>query len=210
MDNRWHQPPSLLGADLDAALARLPQEVAPPEDAWARLQAKLGPQDAALGAALPAPAASPAAPPAWRAGGWMVAGAAIAVCSALLTWGLLRQPAAPGTQVAATAPGPAAPTAEDRALEVALGPEAAASLVQGRNALRPQYEAQLSRLAPDTRTVVENNLLILQRAQEDIRKALAKDPGNALLQQLLVRTWQQEMDLYRSVGGADAPGVTLL
>lgn len=209
MDNRWHRPPSLLGADLDEALAKLPQEVTPPEGAWAGLQAQLGPQDAPLtaGGAATAPATAPAP---WRAGGWMVAGAAIAVCSALLTWGLLSQPAAPVAQVAATAPGPAALTAEDRALEVALGPEAAASLLQGRNALRPQYEAQLARLAPATRTVVENNLVILQRAQDDIRKALAKDPGNALLQQLLVRTWQQEMDLYRSVGGADAPGVTLL
>lgn len=202
MDKRWHRPPSLLGADLDEALAKLPQEVEPPDGAWAALQARLGPQDAPLaGATAPAPAP-------WRAGGWMVAGAAIAVCSALLTWGLLRPPAAPVAQVAATVP--AAPTAEDRALEVALGHEAAASLLQGRKALRPQYEAQLARLAPEIRTVVENNLVILQRAQDDIRKALAKDPGNALLQQLLVRTWQQEMDLYRSVGGADAPGVTLL
>ena len=50
-----------------------------------------------------------------------------------------------------------------------------------------------------------SDALIIRRANEDLRSALAHDPASPLLLQLLHSTSQQEIDLYTSVAQSTEP-----
>lgn len=53
------------------------------------------------------------------------------------------------------------------------------------------------RLSPSTVATIERNLGIIDAALAETRRALAKDPGNAGLEQLVVAVWRQKIDLLR-------------
>jgi hypothetical protein len=44
---------------------------------------------------------------------------------------------------------------------------------------------------------IERNLRIIDIALEETRQALAKDPGNPALGQMVVAAWRQKVDLLR-------------
>ena len=71
---------------------------------------------------------------------------------------------------------------------------------EARVDLAAQLDQELERLAPQTRTEVERNLAIIRGAIVDIKKALEEQPENALLQELLVRTYREELLLMQRVG----------
>jgi hypothetical protein len=75
------------------------------------------------------------------------------------------------------------------------------SYLRARAQLEQSYRARLGQLAPDTRQQVERDLNVIRDAREDIRRALASDPGSPLLNELMTTTWQQEIDLFRDVAG---------
>ena len=50
------------------------------------------------------------------------------------------------------------------------------------------------------------SIATLQKAKRDLEDALGKDPGNALLQELLVNTYQDEMRVLTAVQQAGSPG----
>lgn len=76
-----------------------------------------------------------------------------------------------------------------------------------RAALEHTYAERLQLLNPATRLRIERNLQIIRRANADIRRALADDPSSPALQRLLDSTWQQEIDLYATVGRATEPAL---
>jgi hypothetical protein len=76
-----------------------------------------------------------------------------------------------------------------------------------RAALEQTFREGLAVLAPETRTRIEQNLEVIRRANADIRAALAADPNSPLLHQLLESTWQQEIDLYTTVGRNVSPAL---
>jgi hypothetical protein len=59
--------------------------------------------------------------------------------------------------------------------------------------LRADAEARLAALPPRTRAKVAASLQSIDHALRDIEAALGQDPANALLQELLVNTYQDEM-----------------
>ena len=71
-----------------------------------------------------------------------------------------------------------------------------------RAALEHTFAERLTMLAPPTRARVQNDLQVIRKANANIRNALAHDPASPLLLQLLRSTWQQEIDLYTTVGHA--------
>ena len=73
-----------------------------------------------------------------------------------------------------------------------------------RAALMKSLQARLAALPPAARAKVMASLAALQRAKEDLESALGKDPGNALLQELLVNTYQDEMRVLTDVQASDA------
>lgn len=68
----------------------------------------------------------------------------------------------------------------------------------GANAVA-ELDAQLARLSPEVRADVQRNLKIIQEATAEINAALAKEPDNALLQELLVNSYREELALRHRV-----------
>jgi hypothetical protein len=75
-----------------------------------------------------------------------------------------------------------------------------------RAALLKTLQAQLNTLPPVTRTKVLASLATIGKAKKDLEDALGKDPGNALLQELLVNTYQDEMRVLTDVHSASNAG----
>lgn len=66
--------------------------------------------------------------------------------------------------------------------------------------LSAQLDQELARLSPDARDDVEKNLLVIRGAIAEINKALESEPDNALLQDLLLQTYREELALMQRVG----------
>jgi len=70
-----------------------------------------------------------------------------------------------------------------------------------RGDLAAQLDQELARLSPEARKEVELNLSIIRGAIAEINEALKDEPDNALLQELLVDTYREELALMQRVGG---------
>lgn len=81
--------------------------------------------------------------------------------------------------------------------DFAIGPE----YIEVRNSLAQQLEVELARLPPKSRSEVEYNLALIRNAIAEINAALKEEPTNANLQNLLLRTYQDELALMHRVGG---------
>lgn len=78
-----------------------------------------------------------------------------------------------------------------------LGPDfqdARASLVE-------RLDAELERLPQETRAEVEKNIAVIRTAIAEINRALAEEPDNALLQELLISAYGEEIAIMRKVDG---------
>jgi len=64
-----------------------------------------------------------------------------------------------------------------------------------------QFEQEVERLSPEERQDVEQSLEVIRGAIDDINAALLQDPDNALLQDLLMKTYHEELIVMRKVGG---------
>ena len=67
--------------------------------------------------------------------------------------------------------------------------------------LAAQLDAEMARLSPEARAEVKQNLMLIRGAITEINEALAREPDNALLQELLLNTYQEEVSLMQRVGG---------
>lgn len=77
-----------------------------------------------------------------------------------------------------------------------LGP----GFTDARTNLEAELEFELERLSPEARATVEENLDIIRAAIGEINTELAEDPDNELLQDLLIESYRQELDVMRDVG----------
>lgn len=72
---------------------------------------------------------------------------------------------------------------------------------EARGDLAAQLDQELARLSPETREEVELNLSMIRGAIAQINEALTEEPDNAHLQELLLRTYHEELALMQRVGG---------
>lgn len=69
------------------------------------------------------------------------------------------------------------------------------------NNLAAQLDLELDRLSPEARTEVEENLDVIRGAIAEINEALINEPDNALLQDMLMDSYREELTVMRNVGG---------
>jgi hypothetical protein len=79
-------------------------------------------------------------------------------------------------------------------------------LVKTRAALLKSVEEKFKSLPPDTQQKVIASLRTIHQSMKDLEAALGKDPSNALLQELLVNTYQDEMRVLTTVHEAGTSG----
>jgi len=181
------------------SLRELSPAVEPPRDLWPQIEARINAERRSAPAAQPRPARARPLPPRWLAAAAVVASVAVGV------WiGRSLLPAArPGVQSpisAARATLAGAPTA----LDVAYVSDR--RYQRDRAALMKSLQARLAALPQPARAKVMASLAAMQRAKQDLESALGKDPGNALLQELLVNTYQDEMRVLTDVHEASDAG----
>jgi hypothetical protein len=69
-----------------------------------------------------------------------------------------------------------------------------------RSNLEAQLDLELDRLSPDARAGVEENLEVIRSAITEINSALDEEPNNVLLQDLLLKTYRDELSVMHKVG----------
>ena len=164
---------------VDGALASLPKSLEPARDLWPAIEAQLEPR-AGRGS---------------RAWLWAAAaGVLLVVGSSLLTATLLQRETDRVARQTAAQDGPAYATAAFGPGQ-ALGPGYDAA----RRDLLGTLSARIDRLPPDARRQLEKNLAEIRRASAEINAALALSPGDPLLEELLINTYQDELAVLASV-----------
>ncbi|MBS0379455.1 MAG: hypothetical protein JSS29_13275 [Proteobacteria bacterium] len=183
------------------SLAELPQAVDLPRDLWPQLQAQL--KAAPVEAAAPVPGTrARVAPLRWLAAAATVAALAVGV---FIGRGL-GPVSAPGTPVAQTGtPAPqAAPLRDNAALDAAFVSDP--RYERQRAELVQSLQARLNAMPGPARAKVMASLTAIETAKKDLENALGKDPSNALLQELLINTYQDEMRALTDVHEAGESG----
>ena len=167
---------------LDRALAGLPRELPPENDLWPGIAAQLEPRRA---------------PRRWLP--LAAAAVLLVVSSSLITAQLVRWSAAPAASIATVAP-PATPDA-GVVRPASFGPGHALDreYAAARQQLAAMLAQRMDRLPSSARQKVEDNLAQLHRATDEINAALALQPGDALLEELLLNTYQDELAVLASV-----------
>jgi anti-sigma factor RsiW len=167
---------------LDRA-ASLPSRVEPPANAWASVRSRV--------AARPSGGVRTQR---WlRAESWFARAAAavllVAGSSALTVLVLRSREAAPDTVTRAPAESAVAIPAAVRAVD-----DSYAGVVEE---LTTTLHAQRGSLAPSTIATIERTLRIIDEAIAEARRALAADPGNAALLDVLSANYEQKVQLLR-------------
>jgi hypothetical protein len=190
------------------SVGELPRAIEPARDLWPQIAARLERARPATPALVsPQPRMTPLARPRWLAAAAMVASVAVGVW---IGRDFLPEPAAPPVAAVPEQSTPAAPVSPAPS---ALG----GSALVARFVSDPRYEREraellkslqtrLAALPPPAREKVSASLATVQHAREDLESALGKDPSSALLQELLINTYQDEMRALADVHEAGDPG----
>jgi RNA polymerase sigma-70 factor (ECF subfamily) len=179
---------------LDEALASLPQDVAPPRELWPQIRAEIE--------------KTPIAAPASRVqANWFRLAAAVllVLATSFVTYYVTRQSM---QQQIATAP-EALPTPQviSQPASFNFGSERLGSgYVNARAELEKRFEEHIAALPAADRAKIERNLADLRRAADEISATLAKNPSDPLLQDLLMSTYQSELQLLANVSELPTAG----
>jgi hypothetical protein len=180
---------------LDEALASLPEDMAPERDLWPQIRAEIA----------KTPLAAPASPV--QANWFRLAAAVLLVlATSFVTYYVTRQ--SMQQQIAQTAP-EAAPTPQitGQPASFSFGSDRlGASYVNARAELDKRFQERVALLPPATRAKVEKNLADLRHAAAEISATLAEHPSDPLLQDLLMSTYQSELQLLANVSELPAAG----
>jgi hypothetical protein len=184
------------------SLRELPRSIEPPHDLWPRIEAQLGETPTEAGDAGRSARERRALRVRW------LAAAAMVGCVAVGIWiGRSLLPGMPGRgsmpQSAGNLRHVATPSDTWVPHEVYVSDPRYESQ---RAALVRDLQARLAALAPSERAKVTASLEAIEKAKTDLEQALGRDPGNALLQELLVNTYQDEMRVLTDVHEASEPG----
>jgi hypothetical protein len=180
---------------LDEALASLPEDVAPQRDLWPQIRAEIE--------------KTPIAAPASRVqSNWFRLAAAVLLVlgTSFVTFYVTRQ--SMQTQIARTAPESLpTPQVSGQPASFSFGTQRlGAGYTNARAELDKRFQERLAALPPAARAKVETNLADLRRAAAEISATLAENPSDPLLQDLLMSTYQSELQLLADVSELPTAG----
>jgi hypothetical protein len=179
---------------LDEALAALPRDIAPERDLWSGIRAEIA-QTPIVASASPLQS------------NWFRLAAAVllVLATSFVTYYVTRQ--SMQAQVAQTPEALPAPQVTSQPASFSFGAERlGASYVQAREELDKRFQERVASLPPATRAKVEKNLADLRRATAEISATLAEHPSDPLLQDLLMSTYQSELQLLANVSELPTAG----
>lgn len=157
---------------LMSAAHALPRDIAPPPEVWTALQSRVGRK--------PARAHSVSR---WMYGGWIAAAAVIVLVAGLTLLPSGQTQKAKATKLVPPAPSPVLLLAVERSY--------AETVAQ----LRQTLETQQATLSPATIRVLERTLATIDTAIAEARAALADDPANQALVDILSANYQHKVEL---------------
>jgi hypothetical protein len=189
------------------SLGELSQNVAPPRDLWPSIASQIAMNDSPVPAASERTRLRPTGMQ-WAALAAVVAALAVGIW---LGRSVLPMSGAKPPVVASNPPArevrhvaPAVTDADPNALAASFVTDPRYTMQ--RAALIRGLEAQLKTLPPDTQHKVASSLATIRASIKDLQDALGRDPANALLQELLVNSYQDEMRVLTAVH--EASGVS--
>lgn len=177
---------------LDELLGSLPDEMPLERDLWPAIEAQLQRNTTAeQAAAVPAGSSQ-----SWE---WMrMAAAVVLMVGTCVTALLLTRDQ--GTPPAPLAHQPPPPTLQ--AVPVSFGSQTLGSeYIELRSELMQHFQRRMQQLPPQARDSLQRSLDDLQRAASEINAVLAEHPEDPLLQDLLMSTYQSELQLLADAGG---------
>ena len=182
---------------LSQMLASLPREVPPERDLWQGIQAEIA----------KTPIVTDSAPVVHFASTrWfqIAAGLLLVLATSFTTFVVTRQSLEKDAamQVAQQPQQQQVPMAAPplNAMPASFGPEAlGADYMKARSDLNQRFQERIKTLSPSTRAKLERNLADLRQAADEISKTLAENPSDPLLQDLLMSTYQRELQLLADV-----------
>jgi hypothetical protein len=196
---------------LDAALASLPREVQPERDLWADISAQIAQLPAEQPEVVSLAERRERKASRFSNATWMrnAAGFLLVIASSVTTYVITQHSADQKVLQArevAEASVRQAPVSVP-AMPASFGGSEAlgAEYVKARTALDAEFQRQIATLPPVTRAKLERNLADLRRAATEISAILAEHPSHPLLQDLLVSTYQSELELLGSVTHMTVP-----
>ena len=179
-----------------ASIAEMPQSIAPARDLWASIESML--QDEAR-------LATRRGSKRFRPTGLQISAlAAVVAALAIGVWiGRTLLPTSTGlVPNPITASNPPSGVEQRGAMPAAFVTDP--RYLRQREALLRSHDAELEKLPPETQAKVAASLATIRQSMKDIEAALGRDPSNALLQELLVNTYQDEMRVLTTVQEAGA------
>jgi hypothetical protein len=178
---------------LDEALDTLPRDVPPDRDLWPAIATRLERSTAEPRRALKS-----------RGWTWQVAAAIVLVAaSSLITAALIRRH--DGPQVAQA---PASAADDAQLVPAAFGPTYSLSpeYQTAHRQLSAMLQQRIGQMPPAARQKLEINLGELRHAASEINAALAEQPGDPLLEELLLNTYQEELSVLAAANQLTAAG----
>jgi len=167
----------------------LPKSIDPPAEAWSNIRSAILRDEK-----LPASRAGGIGGAFWRVP-WVMAAAAVVVAALSSTTTALYLNSRAASRTASTAIG--------SSTEIATPESLAAFTIEENNYLRQAsmlqdlLDQQESSLAPETVAQLKTSLRTIDEAIAEARNALARDPSNKLLVEMLSANYKQKVDLLR-------------
>jgi hypothetical protein len=178
---------------LDQALDSLPKDVAPERDLWPQIRAEIA----------QTPIAAPASP---LQSNWFRLAAAVllVLATSFVTYYVTRESLQDRFANVEAVPAPVTPA---QPASFTFGSERlGAGYENARQELDKRFKERLAALPPADRAKVEKNLADLRHAADEISATLAQHPSDPLLQDLLMSTYQSELQLLANVSDLPTAG----
>jgi hypothetical protein len=199
------------------SLSELPRDVAPPRDLWSSISAQIAADQASAQRGIADESSRKSASRSrylptrlqWSALAAVVAALALGMWLGRSV--LPGKPVQQGTGIVANTGGTGSNNGGVPSVAGAQAVPAAAFVtdpryIKQRKEMVAALEAQLNTLPPETQLKVAGSLKTIRQSMKDIEAALGRDPANALLQELLVNTYQDEMRVLTVVHEASGAG----